>query len=215
MNEPSRERWLHLGNSLRASGDSENWYHQLARLYSEPQRHYHTLQHIGHCLLEFDEAAHLTGNPKAVEVALWFHDAIYEPRAHNNEERSAELAGRFLAETEAGPEFCNVVTQHILATRHHTGEPGSDSLIVVDIDLAILGQARAVFDDYERRIRLEYSWVAEHLFAEKRAEILRRFLTREKIYSSELFSTKYEAAARENLARSISRLEQWCGEAAG
>src|SRR5688572_235508 len=162
MKEPSRERWLHLCNSLRGTGHWENWYDQLVNLYSEPQRHYHTLHHVGHCLLEFEEAGHLIGNRRAVEVALWFHDAIYEPRAHNNEERSAELAGRFLAETEAGPEFSHLVTQHILATRHHIGEPGSDSLIVVDIDLAILGQPRTVFDDYERGIRLEYSWVAEH-----------------------------------------------------
>lgn len=76
----------------------------------------------------------------------------------------------------------------------------------MDIDLSILGQDRSKFDEYERQIRSEYSWVAADAFAKGRSAILSSILARPRIYSTGLFYNKYEKIARENLARSIARL---------
>jgi predicted metal-dependent HD superfamily phosphohydrolase len=65
---------------------------QLAR-HAEPQRKYHTQQYLLECLRLFDEVWHLAERPHEVEMALWFHDAIYELKSSQNEQRSAAPIG--------------------------------------------------------------------------------------------------------------------------
>ena len=94
----------------------------------------------------------------------------------------------------------------ILATRHDRPPRTPDQAIVMDVDMAILGQATEVFDDYERRIRQEYAWIADAGFARERASFVKALLDRDRIYYTPRFYAKYEARARENLERSLSRL---------
>ena len=61
----------------------------LAR-YAEPHRRYHSQQHLHECLVHLRPALHLTEHPGEVEIALWFHDAIYELKAQDNEAQSAQ-----------------------------------------------------------------------------------------------------------------------------
>ncbi len=82
-----------------------------------------------------------------------------------------------------------------------------DAPLLVDVDLSILGKSPAQFEDYETSIRREYAWVPQQTFAEKRVEILKRFLARKRIYSTEAMFTRYERQARENLAESIRKLK--------
>ena len=60
--------------------------------FAEPQRHYHNQQHIAECLTQFDAARNIARRPEAIEFAIWFHDAVYDPKAGDNEEKSAALA---------------------------------------------------------------------------------------------------------------------------
>ena len=83
--------------------------------------------------------------------------------------------------------------------------PG-DSALVVDIDLAILGQPAPVYDRFENEIGAEYAWVPRVVYASRRREILRSFLDRERIYAFREFQTRYESAARENIERAIGAL---------
>ena len=94
----------------------------------------------------------------------------------------------------------------MLATKAHDGSLHPDAPILVDIDLSILGQASDRFWNYEDQIRKEYEWIPQEIFSTKRAEILERFLAREKIFNTEPFFTRYEKQARHNLAASIERL---------
>jgi len=89
-----RDRWNELCRGARSEAAAQ-WYDRLLELYSEPHRHYHNAQHITDCLKEFDSVRDAAQEPLAVELAIWFHDAIYNPRAGDNEERSAELAAQF------------------------------------------------------------------------------------------------------------------------
>lgn len=186
--------------------DSAGTYSALIDAYSEGHRHYHTCEHIDHCLQQLDSVPGLAQDAAEVELALWFHDAVYDPYASDNEERSAGLACELLSRNGAGPDRVQRVRAHILATRHEALAELDDSKLVVDIDLSILGVDSRSYARFETNVRREYRWVPAAIFRRKRAEILESFLARPQIYGTEPFRTRYELAARENLRRAISDL---------
>jgi predicted metal-dependent HD superfamily phosphohydrolase len=206
MNWPESVRWQRLCQSIHASGDALAWYERLRSAHASPGRRYHNQRHIGECLAEFDAARSLAKQPEAVELALWFHDAIYDSTAADNEERSAELAKECLV-SAGRADLAQTVAALVMATKLHNATVGSDAALVVDVDLSILGQDERRFADYEAGIRAEYAWVAEKVFKAKRAEILQGFLKRQRIYSTEHFWKKYEVQARRNLEKAIRGLK--------
>ncbi len=146
--------------------------------------------------------------PLVVELAIWFHDAVYDPHASDNEERSADLARQCLAEAGQGELFQELVAQLVLATKHHDRSSHPDAPLLVDVDLSIFGQPPERFWLYESQIRMEYEWVPNLLYRFRRAKILARFLARKRIYSLEHFFRKYEEQARANLAASVKTLRR-------
>jgi predicted metal-dependent HD superfamily phosphohydrolase len=184
--------------------DPDSAFRELANRYSEPQRHYHNASHIDECLAEFNTARTSGKNPVALEFAIWFHDAIYEPRRPDNEEQSAALAVEFLRPNAV---LAECVYSLVLTTKTHVPQDRPDAALLIDLDLSILGKQTDRFAEYEARIRAEYSWVPLPLYSEKRAMILRDFLARPRIFNTDLFYDRYEAQARRNLAGSIALLE--------
>jgi predicted metal-dependent HD superfamily phosphohydrolase len=178
-------------------------YQELVSRYSEPQRHYHNLAHVAECIAEFDSARQLAEDPTAVEVAIWFHDAVYDTHAADNEERSAKLAEEHIAQAGGGVRLSESVAALVLATKTHDPALNPDAPFLVDVDLSILGKPKDRFDEYEAQIRREYEWVPVETFKAKRSEILERFLARERIYATDHFFDKYEQPARTNLRNSI------------
>ncbi len=196
------ERWDQFEDQHRLSQIHEG----LTGNYSEPHRHYHNLDHIAACLDEFTEVEHLIQHPFNVWLSIWFHDVVYDPKAHDNEERSVDYAKNALREiTSEG--LIEIVSLLILATRHDRHAIDHDAKFIQDIDLAILGGERDRFDEYEEGIRREYAWVPENRFRKGRADILNGFLERESIYQTDYFREKYEEMARANLRLSITRLK--------
>lgn len=200
-----RERWNRLLTAL-GIGDESECFDALLAAYSEKHRHYHTTRHIDHCLRELDSATSLARDAAEVELALWFHDAIYDPHSGKKEERSADWACALLNRHHASADRVVHVRDHILATRHEAVANDPDSRLVVDIDLSILGVDEAAYDEFEVNVRKEYRWVPSLLFRRKRAEILESFLARPQIYTTALFRDRYEVAARRNLSQAIARL---------
>jgi predicted metal-dependent HD superfamily phosphohydrolase len=180
--------WSGLGLS---EGGSEARNVLLAR-YSEPWRKYHTLQHLRECVAIFESVACLAEPFAEVEAGLWFHDAVYDPRRNDNEQRSATLARSLLAAGGMASEVCGRVDGLILATTHTTMPVGPDQQLLVDIDLSILGAEESRFAEFERQIRDEYAFVAEPVFREKRRAILRSFLERTRIYGTPYFLNRFE-----------------------
>jgi predicted metal-dependent HD superfamily phosphohydrolase len=199
------EFWLAAWDALGLRG-SDRMHEDLLRRYAEPHRAYHTLQHIGECLDLFTAARQLCSRPGEVAVAIWFHAAVYDTHAADNEQRSSELAATALRDAGASAEVSGRVRALILATSHAIPPEPSDQTVLVDIDLAILGSARDRFQQYETQIRQEYSWVPEASFRQKRREVLLGFLDRPSIYRTEFLKQRFEQAARENLARAIESL---------
>ena len=200
-----QSRWQTLMNRL-GIGASLQTYQQLVRAYAESQRHYHTAHHISSCLQHFDSVQTLAQVPAEVEIALWFHDAVYQPRSDHNEKDSADWAMQFLQEEGLPHSQCLRVHHLIMATKDHTAPTEGDAALVVDIDLAILGQDPETFTEFERNIRKEYHWVPVSEYRRRRSQILASFLQHPSIYQTDYFQERYETAARINLKTALSNL---------
>jgi predicted metal-dependent HD superfamily phosphohydrolase len=199
------ERWRRTWAELGVAAPTGELEVLLAR-YAEPHRAYHTLRHLEECFAALDPVRAECARPAEVELALWYHDAIYDPKRPGNEERSAEWAERVLREAGAADDACGRVRDLVLATRHDAAPEAPDARLLVDVDLAILGAYAGRFAEYEEQVRREYAWVPDRAFRAARAKLLGELLARPAIYSTDGFRGRLEARARENLARSIAAL---------
>jgi predicted metal-dependent HD superfamily phosphohydrolase len=201
-----RKRWTALWLRLGAQGPGVDTFAQLNLAYGDPARTYHTAEHIRDCLAELDRARGLAVQPDEVEAALWFHDAVYDARAPDNEEQSARQAQAALTAAGVSIGRARHIADLILATKHVALAGPGDAQLLCDIDLSILGRSPEAFAEFERRIRQEYAWVPEPTYRTSRSEILAGFLRRRTIYQTDYFRDRYEAPARQNLHRLIKRL---------
>lgn len=199
--------WVRLWNELGAAGADEGLHRRLLACWSEEHRRYHTLQHLRECLAHFDEARHEARRPGEVALALWFHDAFYDPRRHDNEARSAEWARSSVLEAGLVPEVAQRVHSLVMATCHEAPPCDADAQLLVDMDLAILGAGPERFDQFEAQVRGEYEHVPQEHFRQRRRLILDRFLARPRLYGTEHFHSKLEQQARDNLQRALARLQ--------
>jgi predicted metal-dependent HD superfamily phosphohydrolase len=194
--------------AARAAGairPCETVFRDLVARYAEPHRHYHTLAHIDACLTWLDWFSGSAEHPEEVELALWFHDAIYVLGADQNERKSAELARAQLGTVGISDSSINRLAAYIEATASHVG-PCGDSALVVDLDLTILGAPPREFEIFEAQIRREYAHVAEPVYRQARCHVLQGFLSRSQIYKVPPIRAELEVSARANLERRISEL---------
>lgn len=182
-------------------------YRELMAAYGEPGRHYHTATHIAHCLEQFDPAAPLMGEADAVEMALWFHDAIYEPRATDNEARSAEL---FQARASGALEepFVARVFELIMVTTHQEPPQDPNAEFMVDVDLSSFGLPWEQFRRDSDAVRKEYAHVDDARFYATQLRFLRSLLARSPLYCTAYFRGRLEQRARENISRHVEELRR-------
>jgi predicted metal-dependent HD superfamily phosphohydrolase len=197
--------WAALWGRLGARSDPRPLHATIERAYAEPHRHYHTLAHVGRVLEWVDEVLDQLHHPDEAKLAVWLHDVVYDPRATDNEERSAVVAETWLDAARLPEEMGTRVRGLILATRHATPPEEHDARYVVDADLAILGADPGAFDRYEAQVRQEHAFRPEAEWRERRARLLRGFLDRPRLYLTPEFAA-LEAPARANLERSLRRL---------
>ena len=198
--------WQEMWRQLGASGSDDALFSRLIECYSEPHRKYHTMQHLQECFAHLERARSFAEHASEVQLALWFHDAIYDTRRKNNEERSAEWARESALAAGLVDDQANRIYELVMATMHNAVPAGRDAAVLVDIDLGILGADEPRFDEYEIQVRKEYSWVPGPLYRTGRRKILQEFVSRESIYSTEYFRDECEAQARRNIDRSLGRL---------
>jgi predicted metal-dependent HD superfamily phosphohydrolase len=185
--------------------------HGLRMRYGEAHRRYHVWSHIETLLKLKAWCADDVFNHQAVELAIYFHDAIYEPGEDDNEKRSADLM-RAVLEKEAAPVNLEVARALILATATHevpeTLEKPvkSDCAVFLDMDLAVLGAAPDVFDAYEAAIREEFIALSDTQWASGRRKFLLAMLDRKTIYLTPRFRNTYEQQAQDNLENALKLL---------
>jgi predicted metal-dependent HD superfamily phosphohydrolase len=199
--------WHETWHELGAPSGDEALHRRLKACWSEPHRHYHTLQHLGECLSHFRAVRHMAAHPGEVALALWFHDAYYDPTRSDNEQRSADWARDSVLAAGLPVEVANRVHGLVMTTRHEVAVATDiDSQLLVDIDLSILGAEAKRFDESDLQIRREYAHVPEDQYREGRLRILGGFLARPRLYHTDYFFERLERRARENLKRALARL---------
>jgi predicted metal-dependent HD superfamily phosphohydrolase len=202
MNRDMSERWLDLTRAFAIDPiRALQAFEDIERHYSLRGRHYHTLDHIRDVLETVESLVSRVKNANTVRLAAWLHDVIYDSRASDNEERSAEFAVRLCA--QLGIPAGASVASLILTTKTHLAGDDADAQVLLDADLAILGASPAAYRVYAQNIRLEYAWVCEPEYRSGRRRVLGSFLRRPQIYH---LLTHLEEPARANLTAEIRGL---------
>lgn len=198
-------RWQETCQKL-AIKENQALFETLCTRHGESHRHYHTLQHIEECFYYFDMVKDQAVMPEAIEMAIWFHDVVYDVKGVNNEQHSAEFATAALTELGVASEVVNEVERLILITDHLTIPVDIDAQIMADIDLAILGADPERFAEFDQQVRLEFSWAPRFWFRHRRKAILKHFFDQPIIYQTEVLRDLLERQARENLAKTIKSI---------
>jgi predicted metal-dependent HD superfamily phosphohydrolase len=203
----AQARFVALGERLGlAPGASEPLLQELVARYGERHRRYHTLAHVLDCLERLDDARAEPADPESVELALWFHDVVYDPKADDNETRSAVIARERLAAAGVAAPICGRVIELVLSTADPASASPGDAALVCDIDDSILGRPAAEYDAYRRAVREELAFVPDDRFAAGRGRFLEGWLARPRLFHTDTFRDRYEAAARDNMARELAEL---------
>jgi predicted metal-dependent HD superfamily phosphohydrolase len=175
--------------------------------YREPRRRYHTTAHLHAVLATVDRLADLTDDPDTVRLAVWFHDLVYDPTRHDNEQASADLARIWLNDVGLPADLVEEVSRLVeLTASHHTDTGDRNGMVLVDADLSILG---APVDDYDRYItdvRAEYAHLDDEEWSDGRAAVLRTFLAEPRLFGTDRLRGALETRARENLSRELTSL---------
>jgi predicted metal-dependent HD superfamily phosphohydrolase len=204
----------------RLGGDrarAKDAFVRLRAAWSGKSRRYHDLEHLADCLRELDATRAEPGIADIAELALWYHDAVYEPRARDCEERSAALLCEDGASLEIPRPCALAAAKCVRATAHLSGEtpagPAAD--LVADVDLSILGRDVIRFMEFEFAVAEEYASVPSTLYFLARGRFLAKLLAAPTIFRTDHFRARYEASARANLSALLRspryRVHRWFG----
>lgn len=178
----------------------------LEKNYTSPRRHYHTLTHIKTMLHEaFVHEAEVC-DWRAFVMAIFYHDAVYNVLRSDNEEKSARLAAKHLAQINFPSPSIATCEALILVTKKHILGANYESSLLIDIDLAILGTEWDTYAEYTRQIRREYSIYPDFVYRPGRRKVLEGFLQRDFIFQTPDFSARLEAKAQQNIRQELSLL---------
>ena len=180
--------------------------------YAEPTRRYHTLEHVRAVLRHVEalgaDPACRPRHPDAVELAVWFHDAVYEPGAAGNEAASAALLRRLL-DGAVDESVLERAERLVLATDGHRADSTSpdwpDVGVLLDADLAVLAGSPAEYRRYVRQVREEFAFLSDDDWRRGRAGVLRE-LTARPLYLTRPMQPR-EGRARANVAQELAALE--------
>ncbi len=200
--------WMALAQSLGiAEADADIVWRDLAAAYGQNGRFYHNLDHIEHALDVAEQLQAEAVDFTAVQLAIWFHDVVYDPRRSDNEAQSAAYAERALRPLGVPEALLAKVRELILATKTHEANANPDVWVMLDADLAILSASPERYDAYAQAIRQEYSFVPEAAYVVGRTAVLQTFLARAPFYFTEQMRVGGDTAVYENLSRELTCLK--------
>lgn len=183
----------------------------LAR-WSEPHRHYHTVDHLQAVLTLVNDHADQAADAVAVRLAAWFHDAVYDPLRVDNEESSALLAEAVLPELSVPAAVVAEVARLVRLTASHDPMPGDrNAAVLTDADLAILAAPPATYAAYTRAVRREYAHLDDATFAAGRAGVLANLLELPRLFGLPALRDRWEDTARDNLNAELAGIRASLG----
>ena len=199
-----------LNDAITSAAITALWQDIAAR-YNEPQRAYHTLDHIQQLFVQFEQIRHALHEPHIIALALFFHDVIYDPKRSDNELKSAEYAVEVLKDYLSA-EQCQYIYALIMMTATHQINKSvdedkiSDAAYLLDMDLSILGGSWSEYQQYAQAVRQEYAHVTKLNYRVGRIAVLQKLLTHTTLYLTDYYHSRLEKQARDNIKREISFL---------
>jgi predicted metal-dependent HD superfamily phosphohydrolase len=192
--------WLELGRRVGARDDVAGAGAALLGRWAEPHRAYHDLAHQAEVLERVDLLATEADRPDAVRLAAWFHDAVYDPTAADNEERSAQLAQTTLTRLRLAPGPVDEVARLVrLTATHDVSDDDRDGAVLCDAD-------DLRYSSYVEGVRREYAHVDDDAFAAGRAQVLSTLLDRPALFRTTHGRSAWEQRARANVTAELGRL---------
>lgn len=199
-----------LINNVTPAAVKTLWQDIVTR-YNEPQRAYHTLDHIQQLFVQFEQIRHALHEPHIIALALFFHDVIYDPKRSDNELKSAEYAVEVLKDYLSA-EQCQYIYALIMMTATHQlhkladEDKSSDAAYLLDMDLSILGASWVEYQQYAQAVHQEYAHIAKEDYRVGRITVLQKLLTHTTLYLTEYYHARLQEQARDNIKREISFL---------
>lgn len=198
--------WLETARAVGAGGDVAGAGADLLARWAEPHRRYHDVAHLAAVLGTVDELADEADDVEAVRLAAWFHDAVYDPTAPDNEASSARLAHVVLRHLGVDDERIAAVVRLVVLTASHDPDPDDrDGAVLCDADLAVLARASEEYERYVAAVRAEYAHVEDAAFGTGRSAVLRSLLERPELFRTVRGRTAWEEAARANISAELAR----------
>ena len=203
-----QQKWIKLISSFTEEEEliTSSWQ-LIEKHYTQKNRAYHNLTHIQAMLQEAEQHLAQLEDKEGLQLAIWFHDIIYNPLKKDNEQRSAEVARQLLHQTLLDPERIHRCYQQILLTIKHEPLPTSslDGKFLIDFDLEVLSRDWEAYQLYCQQIRKEYWMYPGPLFKKGRKQAMARFLQRPAIYQTAAYRDR-EEKARTNIQREMEEL---------
>jgi predicted metal-dependent HD superfamily phosphohydrolase len=199
--------WLELGRRVGARDDVAGAGANLLGRWAEPHRAYHDLAHLAEVLERVDLLAAEADQADAVRLAAWFHDAVYDPTAADNEERSADLAATTLRRLRVDEPLVDEVARLVrLTATHGVADDDRDGAVLCDADLAVLASDELRYSSYVEGVRREYAHVDDGAFAVGRAQVLSTLLDRPVLFRTSHGRSVWEQRARANVTAELAQL---------
>ncbi|MFJ5995740.1 hypothetical protein [Streptomyces sp. NPDC092370] len=200
-------RTLEAARGPGGGPDPAPYADNLLTRWQEPQRRYHTVEHLTAVLDRVDVLERYARDPDVVRLAAWFHDAVYLPDRSENEERSARLAERALAEAGLPDAKTAEVARLVrLTVTHDPADDDPDGQVLCDADLAVLASPPSAYAAYTTAVREEYHFVPSAAFRTGRAAVLRQLLDLPRLFRTSHGASEWEATARYNLTAELEML---------
>jgi predicted metal-dependent HD superfamily phosphohydrolase len=181
---------------------------ELLDRWGEQHRRYHTPTH----LLAVLEALDVLLDPpndalrRPVLLAAWFHDAVYQGTAGDDERASADLAVKRLAGLIPSSEVREVERLVLLTIGHDPAEGDRAGQLLCDADLAVLGGSESEYQRYAAAVREEYAHIPNAAFIEGRRSVLTQLIALDPLFRTATGRQRWADRALRNLRHELDLL---------
>ncbi|AIZ40989.1 HD domain-containing protein [Cellulophaga baltica] len=195
-------------NLMKCYTDDESYaktcWSALKLKYSAASRHYHNLEHLAYMFRWLVTVKSEVKNLDAMLFAIYYHDSIYSTTRSDNEHQSALYFKKMISKTSF--EAITEVMDLIEATKEHLLSADNDTNILLDLDLAVLGEKPDNYLTYAKAIRKEYYIYPDFMYRKGRKKVLMNMLNLEAIYKTDFFKSQFETTAVKNLKAELINL---------
>ena len=201
-----QEIFFRLVEKHASSDQTIELWQEISERHSEPHRHYHNLNHLADLYAQLEMIQALIQDWPTLLYSLFYHDIVYEVERNDNEEKSALLAVERMTNIGIPQDMITLCQDQIIATKTHLVSARSDTNYFTDADLSILGRDWQTYDSYRHNIRKEYEIYPEPMYQQGRRMVVQHFLSMDRIYKTDQFYNRFEAAARDNLNKELKSI---------